>query len=137
MYVRALEGREEAWGPKHTSTLDTVNNLGDFYRVQERFAKAQRMYSRALEGYANVKGDHEADINYLREHLLVLERDDNTAHRRSAAVLDCVSVYPKEPPLSLVEGGSNGSAKRRREIGSKDGSDRLAKVQKQDMPRPR
>jgi hypothetical protein len=28
MYTRALQGREEALGPKHTSTLQTVNNLG-------------------------------------------------------------------------------------------------------------
>ncbi|PSN58583.1 hypothetical protein BS50DRAFT_133092, partial [Corynespora cassiicola Philippines] len=31
MYSRALQGREEALGPKHTSTLDTVNNLGALY----------------------------------------------------------------------------------------------------------
>ena len=28
MYQRALQGREKAWGPDHTSTLSTVNNLG-------------------------------------------------------------------------------------------------------------
>ena len=28
MYIRALQGYEEALGPKHTSTLETVNNLG-------------------------------------------------------------------------------------------------------------
>ena len=28
MYIRALQGKEEALGPDHTSTLDTVNNLG-------------------------------------------------------------------------------------------------------------
>ena len=31
MYQRALEGYEKAWGPEHTSTLDTVNNLGVLY----------------------------------------------------------------------------------------------------------
>ena len=31
MYRRALEGKEKAWGPEHTSTLDTVNNLGILY----------------------------------------------------------------------------------------------------------
>ena len=29
MYVRALDGYEKAWGPDHTSTLATVNNLGN------------------------------------------------------------------------------------------------------------
>jgi tetratricopeptide (TPR) repeat protein len=31
MYQRALQGKEKAWGPDHTSTLDTVNNLGLLY----------------------------------------------------------------------------------------------------------
>jgi tetratricopeptide (TPR) repeat protein len=31
MYQRALQGKEKAWGLEHTSTLDTVNNLGAFY----------------------------------------------------------------------------------------------------------
>jgi hypothetical protein len=32
MYQRALVGQEEALGPNHTSTLDTVNNLGVLYK---------------------------------------------------------------------------------------------------------
>jgi hypothetical protein len=28
MLQRALRGHEKAWGPEHTSTLVTVNNLG-------------------------------------------------------------------------------------------------------------
>jgi hypothetical protein len=28
MYQRALQGKEQAWGPDHTSTLNTVNKLG-------------------------------------------------------------------------------------------------------------
>ena len=31
MYQRALDGFEKAWGPGHTSTLDTINNLGLLY----------------------------------------------------------------------------------------------------------
>ena len=34
MYLRALAGFEKAWGPDHTSTLDTVNNLGVLYQKQ-------------------------------------------------------------------------------------------------------
>ena len=34
MYQRALEGHEKAWGPEHTSTLDTVNNLAALYSDQ-------------------------------------------------------------------------------------------------------
>jgi hypothetical protein len=34
MYNRALAGKEKAWGPEHTSTLDTVNNLGSLYAIK-------------------------------------------------------------------------------------------------------
>ncbi|OKL55669.1 hypothetical protein UA08_08961 [Talaromyces atroroseus] len=50
MYQRALEGKEKAWGPDHTSTLDTVNNLGLLYADQGKLADAEKMYQRALEG---------------------------------------------------------------------------------------
>jgi hypothetical protein len=34
MYLRALQGYEKARGPNHTSTLDTVHNLGNLYKKQ-------------------------------------------------------------------------------------------------------
>jgi hypothetical protein len=34
MYQRALAGKEQALGPDHSSTLDTVNNLGLLYKNQ-------------------------------------------------------------------------------------------------------
>ena len=46
MYERALAGREKALGPDHTSTLDTVNDLGGLYRNQGRIAEAEAMYRR-------------------------------------------------------------------------------------------
>jgi tetratricopeptide (TPR) repeat protein len=50
MYTRALQGKEEALGPKHTSTLGTVNNLGNLYADQGKLAEAEAMYTRALQG---------------------------------------------------------------------------------------
>ncbi len=47
-YLRALTGKEKAWGPDHTSTLDTVNNLGILYQEQGKMAEAETMYLRAL-----------------------------------------------------------------------------------------
>jgi len=43
-------GKEKAWGPEHTSTLDTVNNLGILYRNQGKLVEAEEMYQRALDG---------------------------------------------------------------------------------------
>ncbi len=50
MYLRALTGKEKAWGPEHTSTLDTVNNLGALYWNQGKMKEAEDMYLRALTG---------------------------------------------------------------------------------------
>jgi Tetratricopeptide repeat len=50
MYKRALAGKERALGPEHTSTLDTVNNLGLLYRTQGKLDEAEQMYKRALAG---------------------------------------------------------------------------------------
>jgi tetratricopeptide (TPR) repeat protein len=59
MYMRALRGREKAWGPEHTSTLRTVNNLGNLYADQGKMAEAEEMYARALRGYEKAVGtDH-------------------------------------------------------------------------------
>ena len=56
MYQRALLGLEKAWGPEHTSTLDTVNSLGILYADQDRLVEAEQMYQRALQGYEKAWG---------------------------------------------------------------------------------
>ncbi|SLM38796.1 kinesin light chain 1, partial [Lasallia pustulata] len=56
MYRRALEGQEKAWGPEHTSTLVTVNNLGNLYKYQGKMAEAEAMHRRALEGQEKAWG---------------------------------------------------------------------------------
>lgn len=59
MFKQALKGREDALGSDHTSTLDTVNNLGILYRRQGGLGKAEEMFERALKGYKNALGpDH-------------------------------------------------------------------------------
>ena len=56
MYQRALQGYEKAWGPDHTSTLDTVNNLGLLYADQGKLVEAEQMCQRALQGYEKAWG---------------------------------------------------------------------------------
>src|SRR5580700_4605499 len=46
MYLRALQGKEKALEAEHTSTLDTVNNLGNLYNNQGKMAEAEAMYLR-------------------------------------------------------------------------------------------
>jgi tetratricopeptide (TPR) repeat protein len=56
MYERALQGKEEALGTTHTSTLDTVNKLGKLYMNQGRLKEAEAMYMRALQGKEEALG---------------------------------------------------------------------------------
>jgi hypothetical protein len=64
MYNRALAGKEKAWGPEHTSTLDTVNNLGILYADQGRHKDAEMMYNRALAGFEKAWGpEHTSTLN--------------------------------------------------------------------------
>ena len=64
MYQRALQGKEKAWGPDHTSTLDTVNNLGNLYKSQGKLDEAEKMYQQALQGYEKAWGlDHTSTLN--------------------------------------------------------------------------
>ena len=56
MYMRALDGKEKSWGAEHTSTLDTVNNLGILYSNQGKVAKTEEILLRALKGKGKVWG---------------------------------------------------------------------------------
>ncbi|KAK7912297.1 hypothetical protein PG985_014778, partial [Apiospora marii] len=64
MYQRALQGYEKAWGPDHTSTLDTVNNLAVLYKAQGKMDEAETMYQRALQGKEKARGpDHTSTLD--------------------------------------------------------------------------
>ncbi|KAH7016555.1 uncharacterized protein B0I36DRAFT_436187 [Microdochium trichocladiopsis] len=64
MYLRALDGREKALGPDHTSTLDTVNNLGNLYKSKGKLGEAEKMYLRALDGREKALGpDHTSTLD--------------------------------------------------------------------------
>ncbi|SLM37610.1 nb-arc and tpr domain protein [Lasallia pustulata] len=54
IYRRALEGKEKAWGPEHTSTLDTANNLEILYKDQGKMAEAEGMYRLAQDGRSGI-----------------------------------------------------------------------------------
>jgi tetratricopeptide (TPR) repeat protein len=58
IYQRALQGYEKAWGPEHTSTLYTVNNLGNLYADLGRLDEAEKMLQRTLDGYRKVIRPH-------------------------------------------------------------------------------
>src|SRR5947199_3589480 len=64
MCLDARCGNEKALGPDHTSTLDTVNNLGILYVNQGKLAEAEQMYQRALAGKEKALGpDHTSTLD--------------------------------------------------------------------------
>jgi tetratricopeptide (TPR) repeat protein len=71
---RALEGYEKALGLDHTSTLNTVGNLGLLYKTQGRLKEAEAMYQRALEGKEKALGpDHTSTLDTVNNlGLLIL-----------------------------------------------------------------
>jgi hypothetical protein len=56
-----VQGYEEALGSKHTSTLNTVNNLGMLYANQGKLGEAEKMFMRALQGYEEALGMENVD----------------------------------------------------------------------------
>lgn len=53
---RALEGKEKAPGPEHSSTLASVNNMAFVLQCQGKYEAAEAMNRRALEGTEKALG---------------------------------------------------------------------------------
>ena len=75
MYMRALQGREKALSAEHTSTLHTVNNLGNLYRDQGKLVEAEKMYMRALHGVEKTLGAEHTSTLHTVNNLGVLYKD--------------------------------------------------------------
>jgi tetratricopeptide (TPR) repeat protein len=79
MYMQALGGYEKAWGAEHTSTLNTVNNLGNLYKDQGKIAEAEAMYLRALEGREKVLGHgHTSTLQTVQNLGVLYEKQDKS-----------------------------------------------------------
>jgi tetratricopeptide (TPR) repeat protein len=75
-----------AWGPDHTSTLDTVNNLGSLYADQGRLADAERLFNRALAGYEKAWGpDHTSTLRTVNNL--------GNLYRKQGRLVDAEKMY--------------------------------------------
>lgn len=72
MYQRALDGKEKAWGPDHTSTLNTVNNLGLLYADQGKLAEAEKIYQQTLTGFTNLEGPDHPKTKLVNRNLSIV-----------------------------------------------------------------
>jgi tetratricopeptide (TPR) repeat protein len=75
IHKRALRGQEKGLSPEHTSTLDTINNLGLLYTDQGKLALAEQMYEQALRGYEKALGPEHISTFQTVNNLGVLYTD--------------------------------------------------------------
>ncbi|KAJ5907999.1 hypothetical protein N7495_000681 [Penicillium taxi] len=100
MYIWVLAGREKALGPDHTSTLDTVNNLGNLYSDQGKLDEAEQMYMRALAGREKALGpDHISTLRTVHN----LSNLRALAGREKALGLDHTSTLDAVNSLSSLQ----------------------------------
>ncbi|KAJ6118982.1 hypothetical protein N7471_013602 [Penicillium samsonianum] len=95
MYQRALAGKEKALGPDHTSTLDTVHNLGILYRDQDKLDQAEQMYQQALAGKEKALGpDHTSTLDTVHS-LGILYRDQDKLDQAEQIYQRALAGYEK------------------------------------------
>jgi len=95
MFLRALQGYEKAWGQDHTSTLNTVNNLGLLYAKLGRLDEAEKMYLRALQGYEKAWGrDHTSTLRTVH-NLGILYADLRRLNEAEKMYLRALQGYEK------------------------------------------
>ncbi|RYP25684.1 hypothetical protein DL766_006952 [Monosporascus sp. MC13-8B] len=106
MYQRALQGYEKALGPDHTSTLDTVNNLGLLYSDQGKLKEAKEMYQRALQGYEKTLGPDYTSTLDIVNNLGVLYSDQSKlkeAEKMYQRALGLGLLYKNQGKLKKAE----------------------------------
>ncbi len=95
MCLRVLSRREEAWGPEHTSTLDTVNNLGILYADQGKMAEAEEMYVRALRGQEKAWGPEHTSTLSTVNNLGILYADQGKMAEAEEMYVRALRGYEK------------------------------------------
>jgi tetratricopeptide (TPR) repeat protein len=76
MYQCALHGQKTVLGPKHKSTLTTMNDLGVLYQDQQQLHKAKLMYKRALRERAIEFGQNETSTLETVNNLATLFEEE-------------------------------------------------------------
>jgi tetratricopeptide (TPR) repeat protein len=110
MYKYALHGQEVVLGPKHKSTLTTINDLGVLYHDQRRLCKAKYMYKRALCGRARKFGQNGTSTLETVNNLGTLFEDEGKldfAERMYIWALRGKKQAPKPNHLSILHTTNN------------------------------
>ncbi|ERF76362.1 hypothetical protein EPUS_07069 [Endocarpon pusillum Z07020] len=74
LYQQVQDTTEKVFGPEHTSTLATVNNLSILYETRGKYAEAEKLYQRALDTAEKVFGPEHTSTLATVNNLGVLYR---------------------------------------------------------------
>lgn len=111
---RALDGEEKPWGPEHTSTLNTVNNLGLLYKDQGKLVEAQKMYERALDGKEGLRGPDPPSTLKTIDNSRFLHSNQGLDEETSKRVLG----NPRSPSASTSTSSTNSESSEAASIAS-------------------
>jgi tetratricopeptide (TPR) repeat protein len=75
LYRQVLDGHEKTLCPNHTSTLETVNNLGNLYSDQGKLVEAKELYWQNLTGKKKALGPNHTSTRETVHNLGLLYSD--------------------------------------------------------------
>ena len=76
LYVRAVAAKEKAFGPEHSETIESLNNLADFYNARHEYGKAEPPLERVASIREKTSGPTSPALAHSLERLAcVMYRD--------------------------------------------------------------
>lgn len=95
MFQRALQGNENALGLEHSSTLDSVNCIGNLYMEQGKLVEAEEAYQRALQGYEKTLGLEHTSTLCVVKNIGLLYRNQNKLAEAERMYMRALEGYEK------------------------------------------
>jgi tetratricopeptide (TPR) repeat protein len=72
LYKRSLAVREKTLGPDHAEAASVLNNLGELYRTEGRFAEAEPLLKRSIAIREKTVGPDDPEIVLALSNLALL-----------------------------------------------------------------
>jgi tetratricopeptide (TPR) repeat protein len=94
---KALEVAENTFGPDHTNTAASLNNLAEAYRAQERYAEAEPLYKRALPIYVKALGADHPTVAKVLGNLLQMKKQMGNKQEASECQECPQRIEPQKP----------------------------------------
>lgn len=103
---KALSNAEEALGPEHPLTLESVQNLGVLYKVQGRYEEAEPLYKRSVAGTEKALGpEHSGTLTSINNLAVLYEaqgRHDEAEPLYKRVLATAEKVLGSEHRLTLT-----------------------------------